>query len=36
MDINAEFDAYFESSEKVAKNSCEKSYQRKNDRKMEF
>jgi hypothetical protein len=33
---NAEFDADFESIDKVANNSCEISYQRKSDRKMEF
>jgi hypothetical protein len=32
----AEFDADFESAEKVAKNSCEKSDQRKSDRKWSF
>ncbi len=31
---NAEFDADFESVEKVAKNPCEKKSQRKSDRKM--
>jgi hypothetical protein len=33
---NAEFDAHFESIEKSAKISCEKSYQGKSDIKMEF
>jgi hypothetical protein len=33
---NEEFNADFESVEKVAKNSCGKSYQQKSDRKMEF
>jgi hypothetical protein len=33
---NAEFDADFVLVEKVVTNSCEKSYQRKSDRKMEF
>ncbi len=33
---NAEFDADFEFLEKVAKDSREKSYQRKRDRKMDF
>jgi hypothetical protein len=33
---NAEFDADFESAEKAAKNSCEKSYKQKSDRKMEL
>jgi hypothetical protein len=33
---NVEFDANLEFVEKVAKNSSEKSYQRKSDRKMEF
>ncbi len=32
----AEFDADFDSAEKVAKNSCEKSVQRKSNRKMKF
>jgi hypothetical protein len=31
----AEFDANFKSVEKVAKSSCEKSYQLKSDRKMD-
>ncbi len=33
---NAEFDADFVLVEKVVTNSCEKNYQRKRDKKMEF
>jgi hypothetical protein len=33
---NAEFDVNFELVEKIAKNSSEKYYQRKGDRKIEF
>jgi hypothetical protein len=32
----AELDADFESIEKVAKNLCEKSFQQKSDREIEF
>jgi hypothetical protein len=33
---NAKFDADFESIDKIAKNSSEKNYQQKCDRKVEF